>query len=101
MCLNEEDDEFRAIPEEIKIQVVCNYLFKDLFNTFSFFLQPEISADQRFLFALSRGLMPRRFDSNDQNDKIIYEENQEVAELYFVVQGFIGYAVNQLSDKIC
>ena len=43
--------------------------------------------------------MPRRFDANE-NDKIIYEENQEVAEMYFVMKGFIGYAVNQLSDKI-
>ena len=63
-------------------------------------MQPEISADQKFLYALSKGLMPRRFDSNDPSDKIIYEENQEVAEMYFVMQGFIGYAVNQLSDKI-
>ena len=94
VALNEEDDEFRAIPEDIKIQIVCNYLFKDLFGNFTFFLQPEIKADQKFLFALSRGLMPRRFDANDQNDKIIYEENQEVAELYFVMKGFIGYAVN-------
>ena len=100
VCLNEEDVEFRAIPEDIKIQIVCNYLFKELFDNFTFFLQPEISADQKFLFALSRGLMPRRFDSDDQNDKIIYEENQEVAEMYFVMKGFIGYAVNQLSDKI-
>ena len=88
-----------AIPEDIKIQIVCNYLFKDLFEGFTFFLQPEISADQKFLFSLSRGLMPRRFEPID-NDKIIYEENQEVAEMYFVMKGFIGYAVNQLSDKI-
>ena len=100
VCLNEEDVESRAIPEDIKVQIVCNYLFKELFDTFSFFLQPEISLDQNFLFALSRGLMPRRFDANDQADRIIYEENQEVAEMYFVMQGFIGYAVNQLSDKI-
>jgi hypothetical protein len=99
VCLNEEDVEFRAIPEDIKIQIVCNYLFKELFDSFTFFLQPEISADQKFLFALSRGLMPRRFDAIE-NDKIIYEENQEVAEMYFVMKGFIGYAVNQLSDKI-
>jgi len=81
--------------------VVCNYLFKELFDYFSFFLQAEIRADEKFLFALARGLMPRRFDADDPNDKIIYEENQEVAELYFVMQGFIGYAVNQLSDKLC
>ena len=58
VALNEEDDEFRAelfpIPEDIKIQIVCNYLFKDLFGNFTFFLQPEIKADQKFLFALSR-----------------------------------------------
>lgn len=41
--------------------------------------------------------MPRKFDSEDPIDKIIYEEDQEVAEMYFVNEGKIGIAINSFS----
>ena len=44
-------------------------------------------------------MMPRRFDSNDQFDKIIYEENQEVSEMYIITEGIIGLAINAFSQR--
>jgi hypothetical protein len=34
--------------------------------------------------------LPRKFDSEDDNDKVIYDEDQEVSEIYFIQEGFIG-----------
>ena len=34
-------------------------------------------------------MLPRRFQ-NTEEDRVIYEEFQEVDELYFVLEGFIG-----------
>ena len=44
-------------------------------------------------------MMPRRFDSNDQFDKIIYEENQEVSEMYIITEGKLGIAINSFSHR--
>lgn len=74
--------------------MVTNYLFKDLFDTFVYFFTAEIKKDSKFLFALSQGLIPRRFDCTDQSDKILYDEGQEVAEMYFITAGLTGFAVN-------
>ena len=51
--------------------------------------------DENFLSDIAKGMMPRRFQSDHINDRIIYEEDQEVSEMYFVQDGFIGIAVNQ------
>jgi len=40
------------------------------------------------------GMMPRKFDASDKQDRIIYEEDSEVTELYFVLEGFLGVAIN-------
>ena len=44
--------------------------------------------------------MPRIFDSNDPVDKVIYEEDQDVAEMYFVMEGRIGFAINSFSKTM-
>ena len=44
--------------------------------------------------------MPRKFDSLDNVDRIIYEEDQEVAEMYFINEGKVGIAINSYSTKI-
>jgi hypothetical protein len=46
------------------------------------------------MYDMSMGFIPRFFDSNNVQDKIIYEEDQEVSEMYFVLKGQIGFAVN-------
>jgi hypothetical protein len=44
--------------------------------------------DENFLSDIAKGMMPRRFQSDHINDRVIYEEDQEVAEMYFVQSGF-------------
>ena len=84
ICFNELDKEFLSIPEGIKIQMVCNYLFRDIFDDFKSFFTEEIQNDKFFLYHFTKGLMPRKFDYTCSLDRIIYDEGQEVAEMYFV-----------------
>lgn len=44
--------------------------------------------------------MPRKFDSTDPVDRIIYEEDQEIAEMLFILEGKVGIAINQYSQRI-
>ena len=43
--------------------------------------------------------MPRIFSPHDE-DKIIYDENQEVSELYFIQEGFIGIGFSLIANGI-
>jgi len=53
--------------------------------------------DEEFLIDIAKGLQPRCF-TNTGVDKIIYEEDQEVAEMYFIVEGEVGIAINSYGD---
>ena len=44
--------------------------------------------------------MPRKFIADDPIDKIIFEEDQEVSEMYLLKEGKIGWAMNAYSNKI-
>ena len=46
------------------------------------------------------GLQPRFFDSTHPQDKVIYEEDQEVPEMYFIQKGLLGFAVNSFFQKM-
>jgi hypothetical protein len=48
---------------------------------------------------ISFGFMPRKFNDTGE-DRIIYEEEQEVAEMYFIIQGFIGFGYNYWGGKL-
>ena len=50
--------------------------------------------DTRLLADIARGMIPRLFISSQSNDRVIYEEDQEVSEMYFVTKGLIGIAIN-------
>ena len=41
--------------------------------------------------------MPRIFRYEDQADRIIYDENQEVGEMYFLREGSYSIAINAYS----
>jgi hypothetical protein len=77
--------------------ILSNYLFSDIFGGFNRLFTKSISQDKRFLGAFALGLMPRKFDCDDPVDKIIYEEDQDVAEMYFIMEGKIGFAINSFS----
>jgi len=86
------------LPNYIKTKIIYQYLFKDIFDTHQRFFKPKtrptMRNDENFLSDIAKGMMPRRFQADHINDRIIYEEDQEVAEMYFVQSGFIGIAVN-------
>lgn len=42
--------------------------------------------DSSFLYDLSFGFLPRRFDNNER-DRYIYEKGQDVTEMYFLTKG--------------
>ena len=44
--------------------------------------------------------MPRKFDYTDVEDKIIYDEEEEVSEMYFMCEGLIGVAFSLTSNGI-
>jgi hypothetical protein len=56
--------------------IISDYLFSDIFGKFDRLFTKSIIQDKRFLGAFALGLMPRKFDSEDPIDKIIYEEDQ-------------------------
>ena len=76
---------------------MSDYLYSDIFGQYDRLFTKSIIQDKKFLGAFAIGLMPRKFDSEDPIDRIIYEENQEVAEMYFVTEGKIGIAINSFS----
>ena len=92
-----------SLPKKIKVEVV-DYFWGDFFNRFSnFFLYKEkinhIFFKRKFVkfyFELSFLIMPRLFFKNE----IIYEQNEDVEEMYFIVFGMveIGFKKNK-NDK--
>ena len=71
------------------------YLFEDIFYNFKRFFIIESAEDSRFLYDTSCGFMPRNFDPHT-DDKVIYDEEEEVLEMYFIINGTIaiGYSLN-------
>jgi hypothetical protein len=42
--------------------------------------------------------MPRKFDPLNDDDKIIYDEEEEAKEMYFMLEGHIGVAFSLISN---
>jgi len=55
--------------------------------------------ESRFLYDISFGLMPRRFEPTEE-DKIIYDEEDEVPEMYFVIDGFVGIGYSMVANGL-
>jgi hypothetical protein len=49
------------------------------------------------LIKFASGLLPRKFVADDPEDRIIYEEGQEVSEMYFFLEAKIVLAMNAFS----
>ena len=91
------DAQFSKLPSKIVDTVMSDYLFSDIFTKFKRFFTKPLIQDKRFLCLFALGLMPRKFDSTDPVDRIIYEEDQEIAEMLFILEGKVGIAINQYS----
>lgn len=48
---------------------------------------------------IALGLLPRCFRSEKEHDRIIYNEDQDVAEMYFVQEGKIGIAISSQGSR--
>jgi hypothetical protein len=44
--------------------------------------------------------MPRKFDYTCDEDRIIYDEEEEVSEMYFMQEGEIGVGFSLISNGI-
>lgn len=44
--------------------------------------------------------MPRKFDHLHDDDKVIYDEEQEVSEIYFMTDGQIGVSFSLVCNGI-
>jgi len=42
--------------------------------------------------------MPRKFEAENNEDKIIYDEEEEVTEMYFITDGCIGIGFSLISN---
>ena len=88
------------IPDQIKQDIMTNFVFFDMLKSFSRFFSGIMKEDQVFLYDITIALMPRRFDALDPLDRVILEEEQEVSEMYFVTKGFIGTGFTICNHKL-
>lgn len=83
-----------SLPARIHNELVVHYLYYDVlkgangYRRFFGMANNEIA----FLKVVAYGLIPRLFDEDGflADQMIIYEEDQEVAEMYFIVEGIVG-----------
>ena len=54
-----------------------------MYNEITFGPIKAVEFDRDFIYAISRGLKPRRFLASDPEDSILVEENQYVDEMLF------------------
>jgi hypothetical protein len=94
-----QDPRFLQLPRGIMQEIVANFLYSDVTTGFNRFFS-KFRKDSQFIYDMSAGFMPRFFESSNQVDKVIYEEDQEVSEMYFVTKGQIGFAINAFQNKI-
>jgi CRP-like cAMP-binding protein len=64
---------------------MTNYMFKDVFYNFRQFFLTYENRETKFLYEVSFGFKPRLFEKKE----IIYEEGDEVSEMYFILSGSV------------
>lgn len=93
--ISREDAFMATLPRSIKRAIMINYLFQDIFFRFRQFFNTFDNRDSKFLYDIAFGFMPRRFEENE----IIYDEGDEVPEMYFIIEGEIGIGYRSLRMK--
>jgi hypothetical protein len=81
--------------------LVVDYLFHDLFKT-NTRLFGEMMHMKEVLYDVATGLIPRFFDRNEKSleDSIIWDENEQVSELYFIQQGAVRIGFSVISGGV-
>jgi len=78
---------------------MTSYLFEDIFSKFKRFFNTHENRETRFLYDIAFGFMPRRFMTTDE-DRIIYDEEDEVPEMYFILDGAIDICYSLIANGI-
>jgi hypothetical protein len=73
------------------------YLFSDVFKQFKRFFSVNSVKESRFLYDIAFGFMPRKFEPNEE-DKVIYDEEEEVPEMYFITEGVVGIGFSLIAN---
>ena len=99
-CLkNCEDEYLDQLPRQIKNQILTVYLFQDIFKDFKNFFMVDTVKENRFLYDISFGFMPRKFGLSEPAERLIYDEEDQVPEMYFVTEGVIGIGFSLIARK--
>ena len=89
----------KQLPTKLKNQIMTVYLFSDVFERFKRFFNVDSVRESKFLYEVTFGFMPRKFEANDE-DKIIYDEEEDVTEMYFFTEGLIGVGFTLVANGI-
>lgn len=73
------------------------YLFSDVFKQFKRFFSVDSVKESRFLYDIAFGFMPRKFEPTEE-DKVIYDEEEEVPEMYFITEGVVGIGFSLVAN---
>lgn len=68
---------------------MVHYLLDDVFFNFRLFFAPQKVKDTKFLYDIAFGIKPRHFSAGEE-ENVIYDEEDEVLEMYFITSGSIG-----------
>lgn len=77
------------LPTDTRRAVIVNYVFDDFVYDYRSLLRPQDPNNTDLIEMFCLGLMPRYF-SSAHNANVVYEEGQEVQEMYFIQTGEIG-----------
>ena len=69
-----QDEQFSLLPKQIVFKIMSNYLFADVFSRKFSFFDEKMMNDGGLLYAFAFGMIPRKFDGDDPQDKILCEE---------------------------
>ena len=70
-----------------------------MFYNFRFFFNPQKNKESKFLYDVAFGLKPRHF-SEKEDENVIYDEEEEVLEMYFITQGQVGIGYHMYQQPL-
>jgi len=99
--LLEKKEYFDSIPFKIQDHIMCKFLFEDIIMNpaFKSFFRPGREFDSNFVYEVSFGFMPRQF-RNSKEDRYILEEEGDVTEIYFIVNGEWAIGYNSFRNNV-
>lgn len=85
------------LPYRLKKDIVIDYMFIDVVKSNQRFFAPVVNLkNEDFIYSCCIGLIPRNYDDTDDDSKIIFMEDQEVNEIFFILEGVIGIGFSKL-----